>query len=421
MKIVIVTATRPDIIKQAPVYWEATRRGHEVTLLHATQHYPFQLFEGVYKDMQLPFPPDYMVNSSAIKQAGIFSSRWAHRIEKQHPNVKISSHLENLALKLTDARPNPSGTVASIMAGCNKLFSGKLKDADIVLVHGDTMAAMAAALSAHLNLLAVGHVEAGLRTFSREPFPEQTDTRCADAASDVYFAATETNRQNLLNEGFDHKRVFVVGNSVVDAANWAKEHGEASKPFFESLGLDFTKPIAYFSAHRRENLLHKQRFSAITHAAMRLAEDGFQVLWSVRPGTLVALNNYGLLDIASKTEGLFLASDIPNYTDIMYLFSQCKFIATDSGSIQEESAALHVPCVTLRYVTDRPESVEAGVNVLAHPDSPESIMKAVTYVLEHEKQMRKAPNPYGKGDTSSKIIDALENLEGKFIQWEHDK
>ncbi len=423
MKIVVVTATRPDIIKQAPVYWEAKRRGHNVVLLHAAQHYPYPLFEGVYRDMRLPFPPDYTVHSSAVKIAGVAASRWAHKLEAKVPSLKLSGGLENLALRFTDARPNPAGAVASIMAGCNRLFrpNGALSDADVVLVHGDTMSAMAAALSAHLNLLAVGHVEAGLRTFSREPFPEQTDTRCADAASDVFFAATPTNRANLLGGGVAADRMFVVGNSVVDAANWASRHGRGSNEFFQKLGIDFGKPVAYFSAHRRENLLHRQRFTAITQAAIELAVGGVQVLWSVRPGTLVALVKYGLLDEVKGQPGLFLVSDIPNYTDITYFFSKCEFVATDSGSIQEESAALHVPCVTLRFVTDRPESVEAGVNRLAPPISAKRILQEIGFVRRNNKSMRLAPNPYGKGNTSALILDSLESLQGKLIRWEHDK
>ncbi len=384
MKIVIVTATRPDIIKQAPLYWEARKRGHEVVLLHAAQHFPHSLFEGVYRDMQLPFPPKYTVHSGALKRAGMVASRLAHHIDRSIPGLKLSAKLEELAVKATEARPKPSETVASIMAGCNRLFSGPLSDADVVLVHGDTLAAMAAALSAHLNLVPVAHVEAGLRTFSREPFPEQTDTRCADAASDLHFAATAVNKRNLLQEGFPSSRILVVGNTVVDAAKWAAKKGSESKPFFEGLGIDFRKPVVYFSAHRRENLMHEQRFLSIAESACTLAREGTQVLWSVRPGTLVALVKYGLLERAQRTPNLILTGDIPRYTDIMYVLSRCEFIATDSGSIQEESAALHVPCVTLRFVTDRPESVQAGVNVLAPPTSAQRIMQAFTMVRKNQ-------------------------------------
>ncbi len=421
MKIVFVTATRPDIIKQAPIFHQAVKQGHQAIILHAAQHFPYSLFEGVYKDMQLPFPPNYSVYFGLTKKIGVVSSRFANYADNNVSNLNISNKLENIALKITNSRPNPAQTAASIMQGCNKLFAGPLKDADIVLVHGDTLAAMSVALSAHLNLIPVGHVEAGLRTFSREPFPEQTNTRCADAASEIKFAATTTNQSNLIKEGFDKNSIYVVGNSVVDAANWAVEHSKKSQEFFNKLGVDFSKPLVYFSAHRRENLMHKERFDAICKSAITLSKKGIQVLWSVRPGTLVAMNTFKVKEELEAQKGIILVSDIPNYTDIMFLISKCLFVITDSGSIQEESAALHIPCVTLRFVTDRPESVQAGINILAPPSSEISILKSVDYVIKNNKKMRASTNPYGNGDTSKKIIDILEKVKSSsgFIRWEH--
>ncbi len=423
MKVVVVTGTRPDIIKMAPLYWEGARRGHEVVLVHAAQHFPYHLFQGVYEDMELPFPPRHMVYSSAVKRIGISASKLAHEVDERF-GLGISSALEKTATKLTETRPNPASTVAHIMLGLNKLFRGPLKDADIVLVHGDTLTCMAGALSAHLNLLPVGHVEAGLRTFSREPFPEQTDTRTADACSDLYFAATKDNVQNLLNEGFSKERIVLTGNTVVDAAKWAAKRGAergGSKAFFEKLGIDFGKQLVYFSCHRRENLMHKQRFEAVANSAIKLAGRGIQVLWSVRPGTFVALSQYGLLEKVRSTKGIFLASDIPRYTDIMHLMSKSLFVATDSGSMQEEAAALHVPCASLRYVTDRPESVKAGVTRMAIPSSEKEIMAAFDYVISHNAEMRRKPNPYGEGDSSKRIFDAMERFEGRLIEWKHQE
>ncbi|MBI3588091.1 UDP-N-acetylglucosamine 2-epimerase (non-hydrolyzing) [Candidatus Micrarchaeota archaeon] len=421
MKVVIVTGTRPDIIKMAPLYWEGRKRGHEMVLVHAAQHFPYHLFQGVYEDLELPFPPRHMVYSSAVKRAGIVASKFAFELDKRF-GWGTSKSLEEVATRVTEARPNPAATVAHIMLGLNNLFRGTLKDADIVLVHGDTLTCMAAGLSAHLNLIPVGHVEAGLRTFSREPFPEQTDTRTADACSDLFFAATKTNEGNLLREGFSRSRIFTVGNTVVDAAEWAAKKAGArgeSRAFFERLGVDFARPIVYFSSHRRENLMHRERFEAISNAAIRLAQQGHQVLWSVRPGTFVALAQYGLLEKVRMEGNIFLVSDIPRYSDIMFLLSKSLFVATDSGSMQEEACALRVPCVSLRFVTDRPESVEAGVTVLAKPSSVGNIAKAFEVVKRDNARMRRMKNPYGNGNSSGLIFDALEKFEGRLIEWEH--
>ncbi|MFH1750990.1 MAG: UDP-N-acetylglucosamine 2-epimerase, partial [Candidatus Micrarchaeota archaeon] len=270
-------------------------------------------------------------------------------------------------------------------------------------------------------LIPVGHVEAGLRTFSKEPFPEQIDTRVADACSDLYFAATQTNERNLIREGFKKERIFVVGNTVVDAAIFAAKKGEKSRKFFERLGFDFSKKLVYFSCHRRENLMHKQRFRAIASALAEFSDLGYSVLWSIRPGTQEAISAFGLEDELKAHPNLIMVSDIPKYSDIMFFISKCRLVVTDSGSMQEETAALHVPTVTLRFVTDRPESITAGVNVLAKPSSKENIRRVLGLVASEDRNraMRRKENPYGRGDSAKQIISTIEKFRGKMIEWEH--
>lgn len=419
MKIVIVTGTRPDIIKQAPIYWEAKKRGHDAVLVHACQHYPYYLFEGVYEDMQLP-KPDYIIHSNAKKKLGMVASKTTHFLDEKFPSAGISKKFEKTVLGVMNVKPNAAATVADIMNGMSRLYRGPLADAGVTVVHGDTLTCMASALAAHLNLKPVAHAEAGLRTFSREPFPEQTDTRCTDACSDLFFAATQTNRKNLLNEGFPEEKIVVVGNTVVDAANWAAGARQGSQQYFEKMGVDFSKPIVYYSCHRRENTMHRERFEAIVDAAVMLAQTGVQVFWSMRPGTVFALKEHGLQG-RLREQNIIVASDVPRYTDVMFLASKCLFIATDSGSMQEESAALRVPCVTLRFVTDRPESVEAGVNILAPPTTAASIYSAFQKAMRENDGMRKKKNPYGDGTAAKKIVDALEKFDGKLIVWKHQE
>jgi len=385
MKIGILTGTRPDIIKMAPLYWEAKKRGHDPVLIHSGQHYSDHLFAGVYESMDLPQP--------------------GHKFE------------------LGECK-TPAQSVARMMLSLDKLLTTE-KDFDMMLVHGDTMTSMAGALTSYLSLVPVGHIEAGLRTFSREPFPEQLDTRCSDAASDLFFAATRTNEKNLLSEGFAKERLYTVGNTVVDAAIWAAKRGESGKDFFLSHGVDFSKPTIYYSIHRRETTLCKERFTAAAKGAVALAKKGYCVVWSIRPGTKAAIRDYGLEAIIKAEPNIHRIEEIPSYPHIMFLMSKCRFVCTDSGSMQEEAAALHIPCITVRYVTDRPESVEAGANVLAHPDSAESIAKAADYVEKNHSKMSKAKNPYGEGNSSKLIFDAIESWvakgKDKLIGWEHEK
>lgn len=382
MKIGILTGTRPDIIKMAPLYWEAKKRGHTPLLIHTGQHYSNHLYEGVYASMELPTP--------------------THKLE-------------------TGECASPAQSVGKMMLAVDGLLREKEKP-DILLVHGDTLTSLAGALAAYLNIVPVGHVEAGLRTFSREPFPEQLDTRGSDAASDLFFAPTELNKRNLLNEGFSKERVFVTGNTSVDTAIWAaKKPNEEAPGFFASHRIDFSKPTIYFSIHRRETTMSRQRFLAAASAAFSLSEKGYCVVWSIRPGTKAALKEYGLQNELKKYPNLHPIEEIPSYSHIVHLMQKCRFVCTDSGSMQEETAALHVPCITVRFVTDRPESVQAGCNVLAPPKDAASILQAAEYVENNHPKMSSAKNPYGEGNSAALIFDAIEKWEGKFIGWEHQK
>jgi len=382
MKIGILTGTRPDIIKMAPLFWEAKKRGHKTILIHTGQHYSDHLFAGAYASMELPAP--------------------MHKLE-------------------TGECASPAESVGKMMLAIDKLLREKEKP-DILLVHGDTLTSLSGALASYLNLVPVGHVEAGLRTFSREPFPEQLDTRGSDAASDLYFAATELNRKNLLNEGFSKERIFVTGNTSVDAAIWAskKPNADALK-FFASHGIDFSLPTIYFSIHRRETTISKERFCAAANVAFSLSEKGYCVVWSIRPGTKAALKQYGLEAEMKKHPNLHPIEEIPSYSHIVHLMQKCRFVCTDSGSMQEETAALHVPCITVRFVTDRPESVQAGCNVLAPPKDADTILQAAQFVEKNHSKMSSAKNPYGEGNSASLILDAIEKWEGKLIGWEHQK
>ncbi len=409
MKIVLLTGTRPDIIKMAPLYWEGKKRGHEVILVHSNQHYPYDLFEAVYKDLELPFPPHFILNDSIVKKVARWVSKKAylHDLKKGSNWSKI---VKNVGGKFLRGRPGMNNTITRIISSFDKVLREKLNDVYIVLTHGDTLTCMAGSLAAHLNMVPVGHVEAGLRTGTREPFPEQTNTRIADACSDLHFAAVEKNAEFLKREGFNEKDIFVVGNTVVDAVNWAKKKG--SKEFFLRLGADPNKKWVYFSAHRRENLIHEGRFRVIVKAAYDLADMGYQLIWSVRPGTKFYFDKYG---IKVNHPNIITVSEIPRYTDIVWLMDNSEFIVTDSGSMQEEMAALKKPCITLRFVTDRPETVEAGVNFLAKPDKNLDIRKLVEKALS----VKKFPDIYGKGDSAAKIYDVLEERK-KFIRWAND-
>ena len=318
MKIVLAFGTKPCTIKMAPLVKECENRGHETHILYTGQHWSPNLFSELFDDLELRHP-DFDLgcgegSTSLIQLA---------------TNIMIKT--ENI---LNDVKP------------------------DIVFTHGDTTTSMAVSLSANMNLVPVGHVEAGLRTFSKEPFPEQLNTRVSDAASDIFFAPVKKNFQNLINEGFPEERIFLVGNTVIDVAKWAARQ---NPDIVEKYSLK--KPLIYFSIHRRETTMDRERFTGPVEAIMELEEYNFFV--SMRPGTRAALERYNLLSRLEEKAHISVFDSIPSYVETIGIIKQCDVILTDSGSMLEEAAGLHVPCLTARYVTDRPETVVTGSNIIA--------------------------------------------------------
>lgn len=353
MKIAVVTGTMPDIIKQAPVAWEAKRRGHEVILIHTNQHYDNDLFLGMYESVELR-NPDFV-------------------LKKKFTLGNAINELSDLFTKITP---------------------------DIVLVHGDTKTAMVAAVAAHYLGIPVGHVEAGLRTSTREPWPEQTDTRIADACSNLFFAPTAKMASYLKNEGFHPDDIIVCGNTVVDIATAMAKRYSGEK----------TNKV-YFSAHREENLRSKFRFGNVVKFANFLAEEGYEVNWVMRPKTTQKIEKYGL-----KVDKRIKQIDNLKYPDSIKLLYESAFSCVDSGGLQEESSALHIPCLTLRYVTDRPETVAIGCNFVATLELPK-MKKAYQYLKKNYKKMASRKCPYGEGHSSEKIVRFIERRKNSLIRW----
>lgn len=343
----------PDIIKQAPIAWEAKKKGHEVLLIHTNQHYDNDLFLGMYKSVELR-SPDYILKNK----------------------FTLGGAIEELSALFRETCP------------------------DIVLVHGDTKTAMVAAVAAHYLAIPVGHVEAGLRTETREPWPEQTDTRIADACSNLFFAPTEKMAGYLRNEGFHPDDIIVCGNTVVDIAlAMAKRYP------------DKKSGKVYFSAHREENLRSKFRFENIVKFANFLVTESYDVNWVMRSKTKQKIEEYKL-----KLDPEITQIDNLKYPDSIKLLNESAFACVDSGGLQEESSALHIPCLTLRYVTDRPETTAIGCNLLATLELPK-MKKAYEYLKKNHQEMSSKKCPYGDGHSSEQIIRFIEKREKSLIRW----
>lgn len=284
---------------------------------------------------------------------------------------------------------------------------------DIVLVHGDTTTTLAATLAAFYARVPVGHVEAGLRTGDLSaPFPEEANRVLADKLCRLFFAPTLKSQQHLLREGVPEDRIFVTGNTVIDAlltvrdrvtaqplADFASDFGRAAE------AVSSGAPLVLITGHRRESF--GEGFRAICRAIRALSERHPEVQF-VYP---VHLNPNVQAPVTEHLSGLanvHLLGPL-EYAPFVRLMDRATLVLTDSGGIQEEAPSLGKPVLVMREVTERPEGVEAGTVALVGTDEAR-IVEGVSRLLtddHHYHSMSRATNPYGDGRASQRIVQAL--------------
>lgn len=272
---------------------------------------------------------------------------------------------------------------------------------DVVLVHGDTTTALAAALSTFYHQIKIGHVEAGLRSYNLlSPFPEEANRQLIDRISDFYFCPTVSSKENLLNEGIDANKLFVVGNSSIDMLNYT-----VKKEWNDQLVKHINKKIILLTTHRRENLNDNMDniFAAINQLLAK--RDDIHVIFPIHKNPVIRekakiITNKENIDIIEPLEVI----------DFHNIINESHIILTDSGGIQEEAPYLGKPVLVLRENTERPEGVEAGCLKLIGTNS-QDIIDNINLLLDNEEEynkMAKSINPYGDGLTSVKIVNILE-------------
>ena len=273
---------------------------------------------------------------------------------------------------------------------------------DIILVHGDTSTTFAASISAFYNKISIGHVEAGLRTYDKySPFPEEMNRQLTDVLSDLYFAPTITSKNNLLKENHSEKKIFITGNTAIDAMKYTI-NDEYKIP--KNISNEKEK-LVLVTMHRRENLglPMEHVFSAIKRVALGYSEVQFIFPMHKNPKVRKIANKVlDKLENVSLIEPLDVV-DFHNYANKSFL------ILTDSGGVQEEAPSLGVPVLVLREQTERPEGVEAGTLKIVGTDE-KNVYDSVLELLTNEesyKKMSKANNPYGDGNASKRIADAI--------------
>ncbi|MBQ3123753.1 MAG: UDP-N-acetylglucosamine 2-epimerase (non-hydrolyzing) [Firmicutes bacterium] len=367
MKVLTVFGTRPEAIKMAPLVKELEKaEGIESVFCVTAQHR--EMLDQVLELFQLK--PDYDLNI-------------------MKPNQTISMITSN------------------VLNGLDEVFNKE--QPDIVLVHGDTTTTFAAALAGFYHQVKIGHVEAGLRTYDKySPFPEEMNRVLTGHMADLHFSPTERNRDNLLREGIDESKIFITGNTVIDAFLEV-----AGKPYeFEDETLktiDFeNKRVITVTCHRRENLGENMEniFGAIRQIADEF--DDVEVIYPVHLNPKVREIAGRILDGA---DNIHLIEPL-QYQPFVNLQAKSYLIITDSGGMQEEAPSLGKPVLVVRKETERPEAIAAGTAKLAgvERDTIYNMTKELLTDKEAYDKMAHAANPYGDGKTSQRIVEILKKL-----------
>ena len=282
----------------------------------------------------------------------------------------------------------------------------KKEKPDIVLVHGDTTTTFAGALAAFYCQTKVGHVEAGLRTYDRySPFPEEMNRCLTTQLSDLYFAPTKNNVENLLKENIDAEKIYITGNTVIDAIKTTvKKDYEFSHESLKSLDFKNNRVIL-MTAHRRENLGEPLR--NICNAVLQTVKDypDVHVVYPVHLNPAVKNVAY---EILGNHERIHLIEPL-DVTELHNLMSRAYMVMTDSGGLQEEAPSLGKPVLVLRNETERPEAVLAGTVKIAgvEKETIKNLAKELLSDKDEYNKMSHAVNPYGDGFASERIVDAI--------------
>jgi len=369
LKILTVFGTRPEAIKMAPLLKQlASHSDIESKVCVTAQHR--QMLDQVLTLFEIV--PDFDLD---IMRPG------------QNLYTITTDILQRIAQVFADFRP------------------------DYILVHGDTTTTFCTSLAAFYQRIPVAHVEAGLRTGDLySPWPEEANRRLTSVLAELHFAPTTQAKENLLKENIPEARIVVTGNTVIDALLMAKGKLDTSPSLYREQAflfpfLDDKRRFVLITGHRRENFGggFERICQALRHLALRFPEIDFVYPVHLNPNVQEPVNRLlsGLLNV-------YLIKP-QEYLPFVFLMMRCHIILTDSGGIQEEAPSLGKPVLVMRDTTERPEAVEAGTVRLVGTDV-DRIVGAVALLLEDEsvyEEMSVAHNPYGNGDASALIIDAL--------------
>lgn len=368
--------TRPEIIKMAPLHRELRERGERVVVLHTGQH-------------------------EAVAEV-------LYQFFDMGPDIRLP----------TERRTGRLGDLTSLLLeGVDRVIGDVMPD--VVLVQGDTTSALVGALAGYYNDRPVAHVEAGLRTGEREPFPEEKNRELIARLAHWHFAPTPRTRDNLLGEGIADARITVVGNTVIDAARWTQRHIKPAQ--FPALGALPRGPALFLgahpaqrmllvTAHRRENWGQPIRDIATAVGQLLAEHSDLIVVWPLHPNPAVREAVEPVIAELQEAQRSRVCLTAPvDYPALITLLERCHLTLTDSGGIQEEASALSRPVLIARESTERQELVDAGGALLVGTDVTRIVAQASRLLNDgpRYRAMQLQESPFGDGHAAERIADVL--------------
>jgi len=355
MKTAIIMGTRPEIIKLSPVIRLLNKKN--CTTILTGQHY------------------NYNLSSQFIQELGIRKPDFSMKIKRSNPSEQISEIIVKLSKILAKTVP------------------------DTLVVQGDTNTVLAAGITSLKSGIPISHIESGLRSFDWR-MPEEHNRIAVDHISELLFAPTQNAKKNLVNEHV-HGRIFVTGNTVIDAVNkFASISAKKSHISFKS------KDFVLLTLHRSENVDNRKILSSILKGILNSNE---KVIFPIHPRTLKRLHQFDLYNKLKNSSNIVMMRSV-GYFDMLELMKNCSFIVSDSGGIQEEATSpkIRKKVLVVRKTTDRPEAVKAGIAQvvgLEHSKISSAIRKTSRDAGIYTKS-----SPYGKGDAAKKIIKIINKI-----------
>ncbi|EIT87392.1 UDP-N-acetylglucosamine 2-epimerase [Fictibacillus macauensis ZFHKF-1] len=365
LKVMTVFGTRPEAIKMAPLVLMLEKYSEKIESVVTVTAQHRQMLDQVLEVFRIT--PDYDLNIMKERQT------------------------------LVDITSNALLALNEVISECKP---------DLILVHGDTTTTFVASLAAFYNRIAIGHVEAGLRTNDKySPFPEEMNRQLTGVMADLHFAPTEASARNLLQENKASSTITVTGNTAIDALQTTVDE-TYTHPLLSEIGQH---PFILLTAHRRENLGTPMR--NIFQSIMRLIEE-YPNLHVIYPIHLNPVIRELAQEVFVGTSRIHLIEPL-SVIDFHNFAARSMFIMTDSGGVQEEAPSLGKPVLVLRDTTERPEGIEAGTLKLVGTDAQVIYEAAKTLLSDSEayNQMAQAANPYGDGHASKRIVEAI-------LQWQ---